>query len=90
MSFGSKLTFRGVTRAIFARLRKRASKRGIHVMSPSGEAEADGVRLQWTYDAEAEILEVGCVHTPFWIDPAVVNSRLQEEIEEMVNWDVAA
>ena len=68
MSISPKLTFGGITRAIFARLRKKASKRGIHVVGPAGEATKDGVRIHWNYDATLELLEVECIHVPFWID----------------------
>jgi hypothetical protein len=47
--------FHGITRAIFARLRQKASKVGIHVASPKGEAVKDGVKIQWNYDATAGI-----------------------------------
>jgi hypothetical protein len=76
-----KLTFFGISRAIFHRLCRKASRRGIHVVSPTGEAVTNGVRIQWKYDPVSEQLEVGCVQTPFWMDPARVNSDLREEIE---------
>ncbi|MGA8108585.1 MAG: hypothetical protein WBD46_05345 [Acidobacteriaceae bacterium] len=41
----------------------------------------DGVRIAWEYDAAAEVLEVECVHTPFWIDRATIHGRLSQEIE---------
>jgi hypothetical protein len=81
MSFGSRLTFRGITQAIFKRIRKRAAQNGIPVRSQAGEARKDGVTIQWNYDPGAELLEVECVHAPFWIDAARVNQKLSEEIE---------
>jgi hypothetical protein len=80
MSGNSKQTFRGITRAIFARLRRKASKVGLHVASPRGEAVKDGVRIQWNYDAASELLEVECI-TPFWIDCTQINRNLRREIE---------
>ncbi len=77
----SRLTFRGITRTVFAHLRKKATQNGISVVRPAGEAVKDGVRIQWKYDPDAELLEVECVKTPFWIDPARVNRRLSQEIE---------
>jgi hypothetical protein len=80
MSGSPKQTFHGITRAIFARLRKKASKVGIRVASPKGEAIKDGVRIQWNYDATAELLEVEC-RMPFWINATQVNRKLRQEIE---------
>jgi hypothetical protein len=80
MSIDPKQTFHGITRAIFTRLRKKASKVGIRVVSPKGEAVKDGVRIQWNYDATAELLEVEC-RAPFWINSTQINRKLRHEIE---------
>jgi len=88
--FSPRLTFRGITRAIFARLRKRATQNGLSVARPVGEVVKDGVKIQWRYDADAELLEVGCVHAPFWIDTARINRRLSQEIESALGSDRAA
>ena len=90
MSISPELTFGGITRAIFARLRKKASKRGIHVVGPAGEATKDGVRIQWNYDASLELLEVECIHTPFWIDSTRINKELRQEIEATLDASRAA
>lgn len=90
MRSGFGLTFRGVTSAIFRRLRRKARQNGIAVILPAGEAEKDGVRIQWKYDPETELLEVGCVHAPFWIDAARVNRKLSQEIESELGRDRAA
>lgn len=76
-----KLTFFGISRAIFHRLCRKASQRGIHVVTPTGEAVKNGIRIQWKYDPISEELEVECVQTPFWMDPVRINSDLREEIE---------
>lgn len=81
MLSGSKLSFRGITRAVFARLRRKAARSGITVLHPRGEAVRDGVRIQWEYDAAEEVLEVECVSAPFWIDRATINCRLSHEVE---------
>lgn len=81
MLSGSKLSFRGITSRVFARLRRKAARSGITVQHPHGEAVRDGVRIAWEYDAAAEVLEVECVHTPFWIDRATIHGRLSQEIE---------
>jgi hypothetical protein len=80
MSGNPKQTFHGITRAIFVRLRKKASQVGIRVASPKGEAVKNGVRIQWNYDAAAEVLEVEC-KAPFWINSMQVNRALRHEIE---------
>jgi hypothetical protein len=89
MSVDPKQTFRGITRAIFARLRQRASKAGIRVASPKGEAVKDGVKIQWNYDASAELLEVEC-RAPFWINSTQVNRKLRHEIEATLRANRAA
>src|SRR6202034_3819665 len=78
---GSRLTFRGITCSVFARLRKKAAQNGIPIARPAGEAVKDGVRIQWKYDPDAEMLEVECVKTPFGIDAARVNQRLKLEVQ---------
>ena len=90
MSGRSRLTFRGITRSIFNRLRKIASRKGIVVSSPAGEATKDGVKIQWSYDANSELLEVECIQAPFWIDSARISKDLQSEIEEVLGSNRAA
>lgn len=81
MLSGSRLLFRGITRAVFARLRRKAARSGITMVQPRGETVRDGVRIEWEYDAGAEVLEVECVRAPFWIDRATIHRRLSHEIE---------
>ena len=80
MSGNPKHTFHGITRALFTRLRRKASQLGIRVASPKGEAVKDGITIQWNYDATAQLLEVEC-RAPFWINAAQVNRDLRREIE---------
>ena len=80
MSGNPKQIFHGITRALFARLRKKASRLGIRVATPKGEAVKDGITIQWNYDATAQRLEVEC-RAPFWINAAQVNRNLRDEIE---------
>jgi hypothetical protein len=90
MSSSSRLAFRGITRAIFACLLKKASESGIHVVSPAGETVKDGTRIRWNYDADAELLEVECVSAPFWISSAQINRKLGQEIEAALKSNRAA
>jgi hypothetical protein len=90
MPSGARVLFHGITRAIFARLRTKARQNGITVVRPAGEAVKDGVKICWNYDSDTELLEVGCVHAPFWIDPARVNRRLSQEIQAVLGFDCAA
>jgi hypothetical protein len=83
MSGNPRQIFRGITRAVFARLRRRACRVGIHVASPKGEAVKDGVLIRWAYDAGSESLEVEC-RAPFWINAARVNADLRHEIEATI------
>jgi hypothetical protein len=87
---GSRVTFREITRRVFARLRKKAAQNGIPIARPAGEAVKDGVRIQWKYDPDAEMLEVECVKTPFWIDAARVNQRLSLEVQAALESDRTA
>jgi hypothetical protein len=87
---GSRVKFRGITRSVFARLRKKATQNGISIARPAGEAVKDGVRIQWKYDPDAEMLEVECVKTPFWIDAARVNQRLSLEVQAALESDRTA
>jgi uncharacterized protein YjhX (UPF0386 family) len=90
MLSGSGLSFRGITRAVFARLRRKAARSGLTVLHPRGEAVRDGVRIEWEYDAAAEVLEVECVRAPFWIDRAAIHCRLSHEIESEMESERAA
>ena len=89
MFTNSKQTFRGITRAIFARLRKKASKLGFPVPKPVGSAKKDGIIIQWNYDPQLEILEVQC-STPFWINSGRINEELRREIEATIRSHWAA
>jgi uncharacterized protein YjhX (UPF0386 family) len=90
MLSGSRLSFRGITRAVFARLRRKAARSGMRIMHPRGETIRDGVRIQWEYDAAAEVLEVECVRAPFWIGAAKIHRRLSHEIESELESERAA
>lgn len=90
MLSGSRLLFRGITRAVFARLRRKAARSGIMIVHPRGETIRDGVSIQWEYDAAAEMLEVECVRAPFWIDRATIHRRLSHEIESELKSERAA
>lgn len=90
MSFDFKLKFRGVTNTLFKLLRKKAAQNGIPVCAPSGTATKDGITIEWKYDPTTELLEVGCVHAPFWIDTSRVNRRMYEEIEALLETRTAA
>jgi hypothetical protein len=90
MLAGSRLSFRGITRAVFARLRRKARRSGIAILHPRGEAVRDGVKIQWEYDAAAEVLEVECVRVPFWFDRATIHGRLTHEIESELESERAA
>jgi hypothetical protein len=79
----SKQTFRGITRAVFARLRKKASQVGFPVAQPVGSAQKDGILIHWNYDPQLEILEVQC-STPFWFNSARVTEEVRCEIEATI------
>ena len=84
-----KQTFRGITRALFARLRKKASRIGFPVAKPVGSANKDGIRIHWNYNPQLETLEVQC-STSFWINSARIHEELRREIEATIRADRAA
>ena len=90
MLSGLRLSFQGITCAVFARLRRKAARSGITVLHSRGEAVRDGIRIRWEYDAAAEVLEVECVRAPFWIDRAAINCKLSHEIESELEQERAA
>jgi hypothetical protein len=89
MFMNSKQIFRGITRAVFARLRKKACKIGFPVAKPVGSAKKDGISIHWKYDPQLQVLEVQC-STPFWINSARVNEELRCEIEATIRSHRAA
>lgn len=89
MFTNSKQIFRGITRAVFARLRKKACKIGFPVAKPIGSARRDGISIHWKYDPQLEVLEVQC-STPFWINSARVNEELRSQIEATIRSHRAA
>ena len=89
MGTNSKQTFRGITRAVFTRLRKKASKFGFPVAKPKGSAKNDGIRIHWNYNPQLETLEVQC-STLFWINSARIHEQLRREIEATIHADRAA
>jgi hypothetical protein len=89
MFMNAKQTFRGITRSVFARLRKKACKIGFPVAKPVGSAKKDGISIHWNYDPQLEVLEVQC-STPFWINSARVNEELRCEIEATIRSHRAA
>jgi hypothetical protein len=90
MLSGSRLIFRGITRRLFARLRKKATQNGLQVIQPAGEAVKDGVTIQWKYDPDVEMLEVACVRAPFWFDEGRIARKLSREIESTIKSNRAA
>ncbi|WP_158822501.1 hypothetical protein [Granulicella sp. S156] len=89
-SSSPRQTFRGVTYAIFGRLRKKASRMGIAITGPIGDAVKNGIKLHWNYDPVSEQLDVECVSAPFWIDSKQVSENLRTEIEAVLEQSRAA
>ena len=89
-SSGQRQTFRGITRTIFNRLRKRASQLGIPIRGHVGNAFKDGVDLHWNYDPASEQLDVECRRVPFWINSNNVSQLLRNEIEAVIEKNRAA
>lgn len=90
MLSGSALRFYGITQPVFSKIGRRAARYGIGVRSRAGEADRDGVKIRWSYDPGAEVLQVECVRAPFWIDATAIDRRMSKEIERVLESKRAA
>ena len=75
MSANTKQIFHGITRAIFARLRKKASKIGIRVATPPGSRRRCHQKSRFAIRGTTkQLLEVEC-KAPFWINSSQVKPQ---------------
>jgi hypothetical protein len=51
---------------------------GIRIDSDQGEASERGFTLKWTYDANAQELEIQCTDKPFLVPCGMVSSRIND------------
>jgi len=51
---------------------------GIGIDSDQGEASERGFTLRWSYDANAQELEIQCTKKPFLVPCGTVNGRIKD------------
>jgi hypothetical protein len=54
------------------------SEYGISIESDHGEATERGFTLNWSYDANAEQLQIQCTRKPFVVPCGMVNGRIED------------
>ncbi len=74
--------FNGITPAHYAILTEKAKAAGIELSGPSGTANSFGVKVAWNYSAESETLTLQCMSTPFFIQPADVDAKIQHLVKQ--------
>jgi len=76
------LVFTGITPEQYKRLKARAHVAGIDLIGLSGTASRLGVEIAWNYSPETLDLTLRCLATPFFMQPAEVNARIQILVKE--------
>ena len=51
---------------------------GIRIDSDQGEASESGFTLKWSYDANAQTLEIQCTDKPFFVSCGMVSGRIKD------------
>jgi len=74
--------FTGVTPERYARLVEKARGAGIDLEGNSGTASKFGVEVTWSYVPEQQQLTIQCVKTPFFLNAADVDARIQKLVQE--------
>lgn len=78
------ITFRNVQPGDWDKICRGLAAQGIHVKSPVGSMERDGVQMRWSYDPGSQTLTVQCLKKP-WIFPAsAVQQRLKDTFEQLM------
>lgn len=78
------ITFSNVQPGDWDKICRGLAGQGIHVKSPVGSMERDGVQMRWSYDPGSQTLTVQCLKKP-WIFPAsAVQQRLKDTFEQLM------
>ncbi len=77
------LTFENVTPTDWCRIQAGLVDDGIHISTDAGQQEANGIRIQWRYDAQSEQLLVQCLKKPLYVPAAMVQSRLKSTFSRL-------
>lgn len=82
MGQSAPLVFPGITPQQYKKLTARAHVAGIDLNGLSGKASKFGVEIVWNYSPETLELTLHCLATPFFVQPAEVNARIQTLVRE--------
>ncbi len=82
MAQGEPQVFSGITPAQFSTLTAKAHAAGIQLNGNSGSASKYGVEIAWNYAPESQQLTLHCLHTPFFVKPEDVNTKIQALVKE--------
>jgi len=74
--------FNGITPNHYAILTQKAKAAGIDISGPSGTASSFGVKVAWNYSAEAQVLSLQCISTPFFIQAEDVDAKIQALVKQ--------
>ena len=74
--------FTGVTPEQYARLAERARGAGIDLDGNNGTASKFGVEVRWNYEPENQRLTIQVLKTPFFLNAADVDGRIQTLVQE--------
>ena len=73
------IEFENVTPEKFASLEDKAmAAAGIAVSGDTGEATAEGVTIQWSYDRASQKLTMQCTKKPFVIPCSLIDGKISE------------
>jgi hypothetical protein len=71
------LHYSGVDNAKWNAAREAVSREyGMDIGSEQGEDSKKGFRLRWSYDAQAQTLEIQCIDKPRLIPCGIVSNRI--------------
>lgn len=82
MAAGAPQVFTGVTPEQYARLVEKARGAGIELYGNTGTASKFGVEIAWNYVPATQELTLQCLNTPFFMNAADVDARIQKLVRE--------
>lgn len=82
MAASSPQVFHGIAPEQYARLVEKARAAGIDLDGPSGTANKFGVEVSWSYVAATRELTLQTLKTPFFVNAADVDSKIQSLVKQ--------
>ena len=77
------LRFSGVDASQWAQAKETISSAyGLQIDAEEGEQSKSGFTLRWSYDPDAQTLEIQCLQKPFLVPCGVVNGRIGSLAEQ--------